>query len=278
MEVKSLSLDLIDIPETGPRTFVTKEKLQELADSIKTIGVRQPIEVAKEKDRYRLIFGQRRYMASKMAGKTTIPAIIRASDDKTNDIAILHENINREDLNTLDIANYLRYLKEKKRLGTTDIAKMFNKSISWVSTHLRLLETPQTIQAAVESGKIDLTSALELSRVPKPMRREALLRSAVLSGASQGTIRTWVADELRSAGLKPSPEPTPSGSGEVSKPEPLVFDCPLCLRTLDQNKAMTMLICHDCQPLLRKIIKATIGDQENGIKSWENTGPDHKSK
>lgn len=263
MEVKEISLDLIDESKTQPRSFLIREKLEELAASIKLIGVQQPIVVEKKDNRYSLVFGQYRLTASKMAGKKTIPVLVKTLDEKTKQIAALHENLIRESLNPLDVALYLKRLKVEQNLGTVDLAKMFGKSTGWASSHLRLLEIDQEIQAAVEAGQIDLTSGLDLSRIPNKARRMSLLRSAVFSGATQATVRAWVSDEMKHAGIKPTAADKGSETGQTEKPQPVTFACPCCTEKKDQNQAVSIQVCSECLPLVKQILKV-YREQENG--------------
>ena len=146
-----IDIDLIDEDPEQPRTEFNEESLNELADTIKDRGVKSPISVhIGENGRYIINHGARRYRASKLAGKTTIPAFID-EDYNSNDQFI--ENVQRDNLSPMDIA---RFLQKQKELGLKqkEIAKNIGKAESWVSRHLNLLNLPQCIKDAMDSGKI----------------------------------------------------------------------------------------------------------------------------
>ena len=146
-----IDIDLIDEDPEQPRTEFNEESLNELADTIKDRGVKSPISVhIGENGRYIINHGARRYRASKLAGKTTIPAFID-EDYNSNDQFI--ENVQRDNLSPMDIA---RFLQKQKELGIKqkEIAKNIGKAESWVSRHLNLLNLPQCIKDAMDSGKI----------------------------------------------------------------------------------------------------------------------------
>jgi ParB family chromosome partitioning protein len=168
-EIKSTNslneIDLLDIEVNPfqPRTEFNEEKLAELADSIKTQGIIQPITVRKLSDRkFQLISGERRYHASKLAGILRIPAYVRTANDQQMLEMSLIENIQRENLNAIEIAlSYQRLLSECE-LRQEDLGDRVGKKRSTVTNYLRLLKLPPDIQAAIRDGKIGMGHARAL--------------------------------------------------------------------------------------------------------------------
>ena len=146
-----------------PRRDFNEEALHELADSIKELGVIQPITLRKmEDDTYQIIAGERRVRASQLAGKETIPAyILKADDENTMEMALI-ENIQREDLNPLEIALAYQQLIEQHNLSQEQLSKRVGKGRATIANFLRLLKLPGAIQVALKEKKIDMGHAKAL--------------------------------------------------------------------------------------------------------------------
>ena len=146
-----------------PRRDFNEEALRELADSISELGVIQPITLRKmEDDTYQIIAGERRFRASQLAGKTTIPAyILKADDEDTMEMALI-ENIQREDLNPLEIALAYQQLIEQHNLSQEQLSKRVGKGRATIANLLRLLRLPGTIQVALKEKRIDMGHAKAL--------------------------------------------------------------------------------------------------------------------
>ena len=146
-----------------PRRDFNEEALQELADSIKELGVIQPITLRKmEDDTYQIIAGERRFRASQIAGKATIPAyILKADDEDTMEMALI-ENIQREDLNALEIALAYQQLIEQHNLSQEQLSKRIGKGRATIANFLRLLKLPAAIQMALKEKVIDMGHAKAL--------------------------------------------------------------------------------------------------------------------
>lgn len=152
--VVELKISDVEPMEGQPRKIFDKEKLQELSDSIKEQGVIQPILVVKSKNEYMIVAGERRWRAAKLAGLKTIPAIVKDySDTKKKQVALI-ENIQREDLNVIEVARAIKELMEEDGYTTTEVAKLTGKNISTVSNTVRLLKLQDKIIDYVLEGKL----------------------------------------------------------------------------------------------------------------------------
>lgn len=148
-----------------PRKTFSDESLSELAESIKEYGVVQPIIVKKSIKGYELVAGERRTKAAKLAGLTTIPAIIKEfTDEEMMEIALL-ENIQREDLNPIDEANSVANILKMRGLTQEDFARKFGKSRSYITNLLGILRLPKVVQDKVQSGIISMSHARCLSKL-----------------------------------------------------------------------------------------------------------------
>lgn len=151
-----IELDITKITrnESQPRQNFDEEEIEQLAESIKQVGIIQPIIVRINNGNYEIVAGERRYRAAKRAGLTTIPAIIRESDDTTTLTIALIENIQRSDLNSIEIAKAYKEILTRTNITQDELAEQVGKSRPSITNHLRLLELPKDIQIMVENGEI----------------------------------------------------------------------------------------------------------------------------
>ena len=164
-EIVELNIDELRPNPYQPRTIFDEDALNELANSIKENGVFQPIIVKKSIKGYDVIAGERRLRASKIAGKKTIPAIIRQiSDEKMAEIALL-ENLQRENLNALEEAKAYKSLIDKLNLTQEQLAKKVSKSRSHITNMLGLLRLPGEVQDMIQTGQLTMGHARALSKI-----------------------------------------------------------------------------------------------------------------
>ena len=164
-DIQNIKLDEIRSNPYQPRTHFDPESLDELAESIKEHGVIEPIIVKKSIHGYELVAGERRTKASRIAGLTTIPAIVKDfTDQEMMDIAIL-ENIQREDLSPIELAEGFNKYIETTRLTQEEMAKKFGKSRSYITNLLGLLRLPKIVRDESNKGKISMSHARVLSKL-----------------------------------------------------------------------------------------------------------------
>jgi len=160
--IVNLELSKIVPNPRQPRKHFDSAQLQDLTDSIKAQGIAQPILVRQKGDKYELIAGERRWRASAKAGLTLIPAIVKdLTDEQSLEIAIV-ENLQREDLNSIEEAEAYNLLASEFKIGQADIARRVGKERSTVANTMRLLSLPKEIQASIRSGEISAGHARPL--------------------------------------------------------------------------------------------------------------------
>lgn len=188
-----------------PRTEFDQEALEELCESIKVHGIIQPITVRKiGYEQYELISGERRTRASILAGKNKIPAYIRLADDQQMLEMALIENIQRENLNAIEIALSYKRLLDECGLKQEELGERVGKKRTTVNNYLRLLRLPDEIQLSIKNGEIMMGHARALVNVENPERQSAIFRSAVNSSLSVRQVEELVRNE------KENPEGTHS--------------------------------------------------------------------
>jgi ParB family chromosome partitioning protein len=161
--VSMISIHLIEANPFNPRTHFEKDALEELRISILTHGIIQPLTVRKlGRDRYQLISGERRFRASQLAGLTEVPAYIRIANDQTMLEMALVENIQREDLNAIEVAISYERLIDECKLTQEQLSEKVAKSRSHIANHIRLLKLPAIIQAGVRDQLISMGHARAL--------------------------------------------------------------------------------------------------------------------
>lgn len=161
--INEIELSKIQANPDQPRRVFDDEALQELAISIRQIGVIQPITLREvDEDQFQIIAGERRYRASLLAGLETIPAYIRTAEDETVMEMALIENIQREDLNSIEIALAYQNLIETYDLTQEQLSERIGKKRTTIANYLRLLKLPAEIQMGIRDKKIDMAHARTL--------------------------------------------------------------------------------------------------------------------
>ncbi len=166
--MEELDVELIVPNPKQPRTDFDDDALEELADSISTLGLIQPITVRREADgKYIIISGERRWRASKLAGKKSIPAYIREADDRELHEMALVENIQRQDLNAMEIAISLQRLIDECGVTQEMVAQRVGKKRSTVANYLRLMQMCPEVQAALKQNLITMGHAKAIAGAPE---------------------------------------------------------------------------------------------------------------
>lgn len=155
--IVELELDLIDVNPYQPRSYFNEESLRELASSIKELGVIQPITVRSSKDgKFQLVSGERRFRASKLIAKKTIPAYVRLADDQELLEMALVENIQRKDLDPIEVALSYQRLLDEIKVTQEELSTRVGKKRSTISNYLRLLKLDPIIQTGMRDGFLSM--------------------------------------------------------------------------------------------------------------------------
>ena len=161
-EIREIPIDLIRPSEQQPRTSFQEDKLQELAQSIRTSGIIQPLLVRRRGGLFELVAGERRWRAAQLAGLSRIPAIVRdIPDERLLELALI-ENIQRQELNPIEEANAYKRLIESLNLTQDDVARRIGRDRSFITNYLRILKLPTEIQNLLESEKLTFGHARAL--------------------------------------------------------------------------------------------------------------------
>jgi ParB family chromosome partitioning protein len=197
-----------------PRREFDQEALQELANSIRELGIIQPITIRKmEAQKYQIIAGERRWRASQLAGLTTIPAYIVSVEDQNAMEMALVENIQREDLNAIEIALAYQHLAESGGMTQAKISERVGKSRAAVTNYMRLLKLPAQVQIALKNHEIEMGHARALLSVDSPSQQIKLFKEVQQHQYSVRKVEEMVqalknGEDVKTAKGKISPKET----------------------------------------------------------------------
>jgi ParB family chromosome partitioning protein len=200
--VNEIRVAEIEVNPFQPRTDFDQQALQELADSIKLQGLIQPITVRRlSVGKYQLISGERRLRASKLAGLVTVPAYVRTANDQQMLEMALIENIQRENLNAIEVALSFQRMIEECNLKQDELGERVSKNRSTVTNYLRLLKLPPAIQASIRDGVISMGHAKALITIEDPDKQLFLHRQIIDEGLSVRKVEE-LARLIQKSGLK----------------------------------------------------------------------------
>ncbi len=197
--INEIRIDCITPNPDQPRRSFDEEALEELAASIRELGVIQPLSLRKVKDdEYQIIAGERRWRAAKMAGLATVPAYVRTvSDVEITEMALI-ENIQREDLNAIEVALAFKKLIDQYNLTQERLSERVGKKRATIANHLRLLKLPAEIQLGLRDKKLDMGHARALLTIEDAKQQLKLYNMIIEEGASVRRVEE-MAKEIKSA-------------------------------------------------------------------------------
>ena len=218
LEKEIFEISLVDIMPNRfqPREIFDDEGLKELSESIRAHGVIQPIIVRKVGDKYEIIAGERRYRASQLAGKQTIPALVRDIDDKEAAKIALLENLQRRDLTPIEEAKTYQTILKLDNITQDELARNLGKSQSAIANKLRLLNLDEEVQTALLNSQISERHARSLLNIDMVRQKELLHRIT----NERLTVRQVDEEILRLTGKMPEEIPEEQNNIELNNPYP----------------------------------------------------------
>ena len=210
-----LPIDQIAPNPNQPRKSFSEESLQELADSVRSRGILQPILVEQVDDgSYMIIAGERRYRAARRAGLAEVPVIVRSfTEEEKLEIALI-ENIQREDLNPIEEAQAYRSLMDSTGVSQDELSSRLGKNRSTVANSLRLLKLPEEVQRALTRGELTAGHARALLALSSPNDLVTLFRRIIGEGLS---VREAEAEARAMSGGRPTERPKASSTATVAR-------------------------------------------------------------
>ena len=251
--------NIIDLPLENisdnpfqPRTHFNEDALKELSSSIKELGVIQPVTVRKMKgDQYQLVSGERRLRASKMAGLTKIPAYVRLANDQESLEMALVENIQRQDLDPIEIGLSYQRLIEEINLTQDQLSERVGKKRSTITNYMRLLKLDPIIQTGIRDQFISMGHGRALVNVEDPKTQLDLYKQIVKKGLSVRAVEVLVR-KLKNPKVAPSSYASPFIKEAAADLETF-FETPVTVAAKDQGKGV-LKIAFDSQEKLQHIL------------------------
>ncbi|MDD4636793.1 MAG: ParB/RepB/Spo0J family partition protein [Bacteroidales bacterium] len=259
----SSSINEVDITKIHPnpdqpRTNFDEDALNELAVSIRQLGIIQPITLRKlADDNYQIIVGERRYRASLLAGKRTIPAYVKTADDDCVMEMALIENIQREDLNAIEIALAYQKLLDQYQMTQESLSDRLGKKRTTIANYVRLLKLPAVIQLGLKNKLIDMGHARALITVEDPKMQLSLYERIEKEGLSVRKVEELVR-KIQKGDTLPSSASTTQKSPEdfkiLSEHLSNFFNSSVSLKCNDKGKG-TISIAFKSEKELERILK-----------------------
>ena len=252
---RKIALDQIDEPKGIIRLDIDPGELDDLAESIREVGLLQPIVVRPDAERFEIVFGHRRYLAHKILGVRKIESIIRSLSDVECALARASENLQRVGLSPLEEAAIYADLRDNHDLSYDDIGKRMGKSPGVVRRRLDLLKMPPQLQKEVHKKVISYGVAEELWSLGDISAIDYYLGFAIDNGATVAVVRSWVKDwkdRKRREGSDVG-----GGGGVVSPmdPRPVYMPCDVCHGPMELGTESTIRSCPNCSKLISEAIK-----------------------
>jgi len=255
-QLRELSIDEVADPAAPARSEGGFGDLNELAESIRAVGIIEPIVVARRNGKYEVVAGHRRLLAARMIRLARVPCVIHDTFAAAEEAVMLHENIHRADLNPVDEARFFQRIAEKVNNDLDQVAELVRERRDYIENRLRLLDGDEDVLGAVAAGLVSLGVAAELNLYHDPSARRAHLALAIEGGATVNLVRQWrkqanqfyELQQTRHDAPAPPAEPTPLVTG------PAPFTCYFC-RSAEHVEAMEQIYIHKpCKGLLKNAL------------------------
>ncbi len=261
-DILRIPMDMVDANPFQPRINFDQDALEELAASIRSLGLIQPITVRKTGDgRYQIISGERRFRACRMAGMSMIPAYVRETGDQGMLEMAIVENIHRQDLDPVEVAMSYRRLIDECNLTQEQMADRVGKKRATVANTLRLLKLPVKVQHDLKVGLITTGHAKVLLGVEDPEMQETLCDAAITRKLSVRELEELVSD-MMSGGLKPKApkvaEPLPEQYNRLLSCIGKYFNRDISVRRNSSGKG-SITVRFDSDSEVEKFLKALEG-------------------
>ena len=253
-QIQLIKMDLIDRPVKIARELIDPEKVRELAESIREVGLLEPVLLASRNGRFEMVAGDRRYLAHKLLNLKVIKAIVRELDDR--EIVVIRgiENLQRVDLTPSEEARYYLSLKEEGGLSTKEICKKTGKAPMTVTRYLNFARCPEDVRRAVDRKDISLNTLETLLEIDDPEAFHYHFSMAAANGITAPVARMWVDDYLKTkAGTFYDGDGGVPASNISVESKPTFMTCEACLGPCEIHKIRNVPMCPDCAKKVRHV-------------------------
>jgi len=244
---RRIPLDLIKPPADRVRSQLDEYQLDDLAKSIKDVGVLEPILVIEVGDMFEVVVGDRRVIASQMAGVVDVPAIVISATEDERALYKLHENWFKEDVNIVDEAKFIKKVMDVKGLSQEGLAKFLHRSTGYISQRLAVLEYLDPLRDSLRKGQITFSVARELSHIDDIKQLRYYLYHAIRDGCSVDTARLWRTTYAKEKIEQPEGVAIPESEPPRVEPVQDVNHCMACGREFAPFALVRVPLCNQCK-------------------------------
>jgi len=251
--VENIDTKLILKPETTMRIDTDRDNIKQLAESIYTVGLINPICLKKAGKYYEVVAGFRRFLAVSQLGWKVVPSIVIPDDQELSIAVMTAENYERSEVNTFDEAVYFKELMEKTGINQGQLAKVINKAQSYVSERISILTYIEQLRDALYQGKISFSVARELNRIKSDADKALYVGYAIENGCTPEIARKWrkqldARDEQFANDIN---EKAAEHYIEQTNKTIVSMECGCCRHHHDVNELTTIYICPECRNVIR---------------------------
>jgi ParB family chromosome partitioning protein len=258
-KISLLDIEGVDPPGDAWRDQIDPDKVRELAESIRSQGLLQPILVRPLNGRYEVVTGHRRYLAHRLIGEVKIKSIIREMTDEQVLEARAVENDQREDLNPIEKAKGYKRLRDQLGYSIKKIAQKMGRGTATIERHFRLLDLPEEFQKAVGRGEVSMAVAIILGEIEDEGFRRYYFIAAVENGVTAEIAERWVGDYRNTRlGI-----PSSDGGGDgviqpIEAPAPIYGTCCSCLGPVESNRIRYIPVCPECKMNIERVGRSKV--------------------
>ena len=253
-KITYLNLADLTMPDFEAHKQIPDDYIAEITESIKSLGILEPLLVRRKNKEFEIIAGCVRYRCAKIAGLKSAPCIILGLDDKAAEIVKIHENIKRIPLDHIDQGNSFVMMREKFSMTENDIAAIVGKSVPYVSQHISLVSQDEELIRSVREKRLSFSQARELMKVDDKTERHRLQLYCENDGATVEVLKRWIQDYKNSL-LRNSPVPDSEESLSYIPDRPQDFRiCQACDKAIEIKHIRQIILCPTCDTAIRNAI------------------------
>jgi len=252
-QISEINIGKIKVGEHAQRIDPEDPDTVELAASIGRVGIINPLSVVKAGDLFSLLSGHRRLVAARIAGKATVPCIVRSSGKAVDAEVTFAENFFRKDLSPIELSCAIKDIIDQEIMTVEELAAGFHRKPYWVGRMVAICDWPADVQEAIHEKAVSISAGSNLALVTDDTYRAFLVRNAIEQGATARTTAAWLQawQAMQPAEVAITAEPVPAGT----VPVPLVPQAPClcCSQLFKVNEMSHVPVCGACIQLLRTV-------------------------
>lgn len=251
-----ISIDELKEPADPVRSEMSDKSLDELVESIKAVGIINPLIIKKSGNGFEVVAGHRRFLAAKMANFVKVPFIL-LDTEKQNDVVIkLHENFCREEVNPIDEAFVFSEMATKHNMNIGEIAKTTKRSENYINNKIDILSWPKDIREALHQGRIKYTVAKYLARITDDNQRIEYLGYAISSGITSRIAQTW-SEDFKRGELTPKVEERIEEDIKTGETKIIPYiTCQLCGEDIEMGNQKLIFVHEKCIEEYKKMFNS----------------------